>query len=354
MDIPTALQRILAGYSLSRIEMHKVMSLVMNGEATQAQIGGLLMALRSRGESIDELVAATEVMRSLAIRVMPRSTPLIDTCGTGGSGTGLFNISTAAAFVVAATGGFVAKHGNNASSSKSGSANLLRHAGAVIDLPPEGVASCIDQVGMGFMFAPAHHSAMRHVVAPRRELGVRTMFNLLGPLANPAGVEYQVLGVFASQWQEPVAQVLLQLGTKHALVVHCAGLDEFGLNARSQVCELDAGKIKKYAMGPQDVGLKVASHDLLKIDDVETSLNIIKAVFGLAEAQTELPSKVVKVARDIVAFNAGAAIYVAGISKSVASGVALALEVLDMGRVGAKFAEYLAFTHEVADKKCSS
>jgi len=220
MDLPSAIRAVIERRNLSGDEMRAVMRRIMTGQATPAQIGGFLVGLRVKGETVEEITAAAGVMRELATPVNVSGPHVVDTCGTGGDGAGTFNISTAAAFVVAAAGGKVAKHGNRSVSSKSGSADVLETAGVNLDLTPEQVARCIDEVGVGFLFAPKHHGAMKHAIGPRREMGVRTIFNLLGPLTNPANAPNQVLGVFSDQWVEPLAEVLQRLGSRHVLVVH--------------------------------------------------------------------------------------------------------------------------------------
>jgi len=349
MDIASALRRILAGHSLTRAQTRAVVAQIMDGSATAAQTGGLLMALRCRGETVDELVGAAQAVRNLAARVIPRSGPLIDTCGTGGSGTGLFNVSTAAAFVAAAAGARVAKHGNRAVSGNSGSADLLERAGAVISLPPAAVVRCIDEVGLGFMFAPVHHKAMKNAAAARRELGVPTLFNLLGPLTNPAASDRQVFGVHAGHWQEPMARAALELGTHHALVVHCAGLDELGLQAPSRIVEVRDGAIDSYSLDPRDVGLDPVDHGLLRVAGAAESLVLVRAVLFAGDQASEagVEAAVFKAARDIVAFNAGAAIHVAGLAESVTRGVTLARDLLATGRAADKFSEYVEFTRRI-------
>ncbi len=345
MEIPAALRRIVAGGRLRREEMRALMLQVMSGNATEAQIGGLLMALCCRGETAEEITGAAEVMRQLAVRVPARSRPLVDVCGTGGSGMGLFNVSTAVAFVVAAAGGHVAKHGNRALSSKSGSADLLEQAGAVIDLSPEDVARCIDTLGMGFMLAPLHHTCMRHAAGPRKELGVRTLFNLLGPLTNPAGVQRQMIGVFAAQWQEPIAMVLAMLGSEQALVVHCDGLDELGLSAPTSVVEMRAGDVESYGITPEDVGLQTRNHSGLQAAGPEHSLALVQA--ALTGDGQGLAGDAVVAARDIVALNSGAALYVGGLSTDIRQGVEWALELLASGRAYEKFLEFIALTRSL-------
>ena len=226
MDIATAIATVIEGRDLNAADMEAIMRLIMTGQATPAQIGGFLVGLRMKGETVDEIAAAAKVMRELATAVEISGPHLVDTCGTGGDGASTFNISTASAIVTAAAGGRVAKHGNRSVSSSSGSADVLEAAGVKLDINPAQVAACIDRVGVGFLFAPRHHSAMKHAIGPRKEMKVRTLFNLLGPLTNPAAAPNQVLGVFSADWVEPLAQVLKQLGSQHVLVVHAEdGLD---------------------------------------------------------------------------------------------------------------------------------
>lgn len=267
MDMKQALNRIASNLDLSRDEMRDVMSIVMNGEATDAQIGAFLMGLRLKSETIDEITGATEVMRELVTGVTVNAEPLIDIVGTGGDGANLFNVSSAAAFVVAAAGGFVAKHGNRGVSSKSGSADLIEKAGINLNMKPEEVARCVEQIGVGFMFAPAHHGAMKHAIGPRKELGCRTIFNILGPMTNPASVKRQLVGVFNRELCRPMAEVLYRLGAEHIMVV-CAkdGLDEISLASATHVAELKNGEITEYDMTPEDVGIKSQSLVGLTVD----------------------------------------------------------------------------------------
>ncbi|MEO1924528.1 MAG: anthranilate phosphoribosyltransferase, partial [Gammaproteobacteria bacterium] len=252
MDIKTAINEVINCNDLSRTDMHMVMKTIMQGEATPAQIGGLLVALRLKGESVDEITAAAEVMRELAEKVNIDKTHLVDTCGTGGDGANTFNISTTSAFVVAAAGAKVAKHGNRSVSSKSGSADVLEAAGVNLELNAKQVESCVENVGIGFMFAPMHHSAMKHAIGPRRELGIRTLFNVLGPLTNPAGAPNQVIGVFSKDWLAPLAETLKQLGSEHVLVVHSDdGLDEISISAKTNIAELNNGQINNYQIKPE-------------------------------------------------------------------------------------------------------
>ena len=322
MDMQSAIHTITERRDLSRAEMIDVMRLIMTGQATPAQIGGFLIGMRMKGETVDELTAAAQVMRELAAKVEIPAEHLVDIVGTGGDGSSTFNISTASTFVVAAAGGCVAKHGNRAVSSKSGSADLLEAAGVKLDLQPDQVRKCINEVGLGFMFAPMHHSAMKHAVGPRKEMGVRTLFNLLGPLTNPAGAPHQVLGVFSKKWVEPVAAVLEQLGSKHALVVHSQdGMDEISIAAPTDVAELKDGQVRCYSIAPEDFGLARGSLADLKVADARESLAIIQGVLAGKHGA----------ARDIVMLNAGAAIYAADLVDSLAAGVLKAAEVIDSG-----------------------
>jgi anthranilate phosphoribosyltransferase len=303
--------------------MEAVMRLIMTGQATPAQVGGFLVGLRMKGETVVEIAAAASVMRGLATHVDVAGPYLVDTCGTGGDGASTFNISTASALVTAAAGARVAKHGNRSVSSSSGSADVLEAAGVRLDLTPVQVAACIEQVGVGFLFAPLHHGAMKHAIGPRREMGVRTVFNLLGPLTNPANAPNQVLGVYDRRWIEPLAQVLKQLGSRHVLVVHAEdGLDEISIGSPTWIAELKDGDISVYSVAPEDFGLQHSSLAVLKVTDAAQSLAMIRAVLDNEAGP----------ARDIVLLNAGAAIYVSGISRSLADGVDRAKSVLQSGR----------------------
>ncbi len=331
-----ALARLALGRDLSGEEMRAALALVMNGEAAPAQIGALLMGLRVKGESVDEIVAAAEVMRDLSQAVVVSDRRhLIDTCGTGGDGASTFNISTAAALVCACAGAKVAKHGNRSVSSRSGSADVLEAAGVVLALPPEQVGRCIDEVGVGFLFAPRHHEAMRHASGVRKDLGIRTVFNLLGPLTNPARAPRQLVGVYAQSLLETFAQVLKALGSEHVLVVHSEdGLDEISPAAATEVCELKAGQLTRYRLRPSDYGLKEGALADLKVADAAESLAMLRTVL----AGVESPAAVA------VVMNAGAALYVAGLATGIADGVALAQQVLREGRAQAKLQELVAFT----------
>ncbi|MBT6889958.1 MAG: anthranilate phosphoribosyltransferase [Gammaproteobacteria bacterium] len=340
MDMPTAIAKVIDGGSLSKGEMNTVMRLIMTGEATDAQIGGFLIGLRLKGESVNEIVGAAEVMRELATQVKVNAAGLVDTCGTGGSGVNKFNVSTASAFVAAAAGVRVAKHGNRAASSKSGSADLLEAAGANIMLAPDHVARCIDLVGVGFLFALNHHAAMKHAIGPRREMTVRTVFNVLGPLTNPAGAKRQLMGVYDRALVRPVAEVLQALGSEHVMVVHSAdGLDEISIAAETAVAELKEGQIAEYVIAPEDFLLKRGDLDELKVDSAAESLVMVKAAL-----KGELEP-----ASDMVAMNAGAAIYVSGQAIDLVSGVSMAQDAIGSGLATEKLKEFVDFTVQLGD-----
>ena len=339
MDMQSAIRAVTEGKNLSTEEMSSVMRLIMTGEATQAQIGGFLIGLRMKGETVDEIAAAAQVMRELATPVNVTGEHLVDTCGTGGDASGAFNISTASAFVVAAAGAHVAKHGNRSISSKSGSADVLEAAGVSLDLSAEQVARCVDEVGVGFMFAPKHHGAMKHAIGPRREMGVRTIFNVLGPLTNPAGAPNQVLGVFSDQWLEPLAEVLGRLGSRHVLVVHSDdGMDEISIGAPTQVAELKDGSVSRYTITPEQFGMQRTAIKEIAVDGAETSLALINKVFANEPGP----------ARDIVALNAGAAIYVAGLEDSLEAGVSKAAEMIASGAAAEKMKALVSLSQQLA------
>jgi anthranilate phosphoribosyltransferase len=335
MDMQQAIRAVTQRIDLSEEEMTAVMGLIMRGEATPAQIGGFLVGLAMKGETVEEVTAAVRVMRELATHVTVHAEHLVDTCGTGGDATGTFNISTASAMVVAAAGARVAKHGNRSVSSRSGSADVLEAAGVNLDLTPEQVARCIDEVGVGFLFAPRHHGAMKHAVGPRREMGVRTLFNVLGPLTNPAGAPNQVLGVFSNRWLEPLAQVLGRLGSRHVMVVHAEdGLDEISIGAPTRVAELRDGEVTVYLVAPEDFGITRADLAGIRVEDAAQSLAMIR---GVLEGR---PGP----ARDIVLLNAGAAIYVAGLADTLAAGIDRAREAIDSGTAADKLEQLVAFS----------
>lgn len=340
MDIKDAIGVVLAGGSLSFQQMQVVMQQIMTGAATPAQIGGFLVGLRQKGETVDEIAGAAEVMRALSSKVSVQGDALVDTCGTGGDGTNTFNISTTVTFVAAAAGAQVAKHGNRSISSRSGSADVLEAAGVRLDLTPEQVATCIDKLGVGFMFAPNHHSAMKHAIGPRKELGVRTVFNLLGPLTNPAGAPNQVMGVYDAQWLEPVAHVLHKLGSQHVLVVHGdGGLDELSISGPSDIAELKEGEVSRYQITPEQFGLQSAPLSTLAVDSVEQSLAMMRSVLNNEAGP----------ATDIVVLNAGAAIYAANITRSLQDGIAMAQDVLAIGSAKEKLKELATLTQALVE-----
>ncbi len=317
--------------------MLAVMRQVMAGELTPAQISALLVALRMKGESVDEIAAAASVMRELSSKVDILDTAhLIDTCGTGGDGIQTFNVSTLSAFVAAAAGAKVAKHGGRSVSSTCGSADVLEALGVSVNQTPEQVAQCVNQIGLGFMFAPNHHSAMKHSASVRRELGVRTMFNLLGPLTNPANAKRQVMGVFSAALTTKLAHVLKQLGSEHVMVVCGAdGMDEISFSGDTFVAELKNGQVQEYIINPQQFGL--ALHDVanIKVSDANASKAMIMDVLAGKTGG----------ARDIVLLNAGAAIYVAGLAANLQEGIANAAEMLDSGKALQKLQQLIAMTN---------
>ena len=339
MNVQQALARVVESNDLSRDEMASVMRQVMTGECTDAQIGALLVALRMKGETTDEVAGAAQVMRELVTPVEVHGEHLVDLVGTGGDGANLFNVSTASTFAAAAAGARVAKHGNRSVSSTSGSSDVLEELGMPLDLSPEQVARAIDEVGVGFMFAPAHHSAMRYAVGPRRELGLRTIFNILGPLTNPAGVKRQVIGVFSPELCHSMAQVLQALGAEHAMIVHSDdGLDEISIAAGTRVAELRDGDIKTYHITPEEFSLPRQSLDGLSVDSAAASADLIRGALGGADDQAS------RKAAAIVTLNAGATIYVSGVAPTLADGVAMADDVLASGQALEKLTEFITFT----------
>ncbi len=333
MNIQQAIKVVIAKQDLSENEMHEVMSDIMTGKTTDAQIGGFLVGLSMKGESIDEITAAAKVMRSLAKGVeIKYPKHLVDTCGTGGDGLGLFNISTACAFVVAAAGGQVAKHGNRSISSKSGSADVLEAAGVNLDMSAENIGKSVEKIGVGFMFAPAHHSAMKYAIGPRKELAVRTIFNVLGPLTNPAKAPHQVMGVYDKALVEPIAKVLKGLGSKHVMVVHSKdGLDEISIADDTFVAELKDEEVSTYTINPTDLGLSLGDLNDIKAEGADDSLVLIQqALDGKPGA-----------AKDIIALNSGAAIYVCGLADSLQAGVNKAVKILNNGSAHQKLDDFV-------------
>ena len=337
MEMQAAIRRLTEHHDLSGDEMADVMRLIMTGQATPAQIGGFLIGLRMKGETVDEIAAAAGVMRELATPVPVGGEHLVDTCGTGGDGASTFNISTASALVTAAAGARVAKHGNRSVSSSSGSADVLEAAGVNLDLDAGQVARCVEKIGVGFLFAPKHHSAMKHAIGPRKEMGVRTLFNLLGPLTNPAAAPNQVLGVFSAEWLEPLAQVLGKLGSEHVLVVHADdGLDEISIASSTRVAELKAGSVHSYQVSPDQFGMKTGNVAELAVENAQQSLTMINRVLD------DTPGP----AHDIVALNAGAAIYAAGIADSLQAGVEVAQQAIASGAAKQKLKDLIEFSNE--------
>ncbi len=334
MTLPQALQKLLDRQDLSTDEMQQVIRLIMTGGATDAQIGGFLVALRCKGETVEEMAAAAQVIRDLATRVPVSGSHIIDTCGTGGDGANTFNISTTAAFVVAAAGGKVAKHGNRSVSSRSGSADVLEAAGVNLNLTAAQVSECVEKIGVGFLFAPKHHSAMKYTIGPRKEMGVRTLFNLLGPLSNPAGAKHQLIGVFADQWLEPLAQVLKRLGSQHVLIVNAEdGLDEISIAAPTRIAELNQGEVKTYTITPEQFGFSRSSLNSLSINTVGDSLAMLQGVLNNQSGP----------ARDIVLLNAGAAIYAADLATCLSDGIKTAEAVIASGQALQKFHDLIHF-----------
>lgn len=345
MDIQTALEQVVRHIDLSQSEMRDVMRVIMTGEATSAQIGGLLVGLRMKGESIDEITAAASVMRELMLPVQVSDLPhLIDIVGTGGDGQHLFNVSTASAFVAAAAGAHVAKHGNRGVSSKSGSSDLLDQAGIKLDLNVTQTERCIREIGVGFLYAPNHHAAMRHAVGPRRELGMRTLFNLLGPLTNPAGAQRLVIGVFNERLCRPIAEVLRQLGTVHALVVHSKdGLDEISLAQATHVAELKNNEIREWQFIPEDYGIDSQSLIGLNVANSQESLRLIRDALG--RNKSSLGDK----AASMIALNAGAGIYVAGLSRNLGQGISFAQDIIYGGQALEKMSILAEFTQSLTE-----
>ena len=337
MNINQAIKAVIEKKHLNESDMHDVMNSIMTGQTTDAQIGAFLVGLSMKGETIEEITASAKVMRSLATPVEIKSNKyLVDTCGTGGDGLGLFNISTASAFVVAAAGGKVAKHGNRSISSKSGSADVLESAGVNLNLSPSLISECIAQIGVGFMFAPAHHSAMKHAIGPRKELAVRTIFNVLGPLTNPAKAPNQVMGVYDKNLIEPIANVLKELGSRHVMVVHSDdGLDEFSIADKTYVAELKDGIVSTYSVHPEDFGLTLGDLKDIRADNADASLALITEAFSGRNGT----------AKSIISLNAGAAIYVSGLTTSLQSGIDRANQVLSDGSSQKKLDEYIKISN---------
>lgn len=330
LEIRHAISKVVEGRDLSADEMVQTMRQIMSGACSDAQIGGLLVALRCKGESVDEVAAAATVMRELASGVDCQSKELLDIVGTGGDSSSTFNVSTTSALVAAAAGIKVAKHGNRAVSSSSGAADLLETAGVNIELDAHQVAQCVDKVGLGFMFAPRHHGAMRYAIGPRKELGMRTIFNVLGPLTNPASAPRQVMGVYSAHLIEPMAHVLQKLGSVGAMVVHGEdGMDEITIGAATHIAELKNGKVSTYTIEPEDFSIERTDIATIQVNSAEESLAMVRQVLA------NVPGP----ARDIVALNAGAAIYIGGVAQDHRQGVEVALRLIADGSAQRKLAE---------------
>ncbi|MDF1846123.1 MAG: anthranilate phosphoribosyltransferase [Parvibaculaceae bacterium] len=335
-DFKSLIAKVADGHALSSGDAEAAFDAMMSGEATSGQIGAFLMALRVRGETVDEITAGAKIMRSKAVQV-PAPSNAIDTCGTGGDASGTYNISTAASFAVAACGVPVAKHGNKALSSKSGSAEVLEKLGVKLDIGPDQIRRCIDEAGIGFMFAPAHHSAMKHVGPTRAELGTRTIFNLLGPLSNPAGAKFQVVGVFDDKWVEPLAHVLKNLGSTRVWIMHGSdGLDELTTTGLSRVAELKDGNVSTFEVTPEKVGLpRAAAADLKGGDPDENTAALLRLLDGETGAY-----------RDIVALNAAASLVVAGKAPTLKDGVQMAGDAIASGAAKAALDKLVAVSNE--------
>ncbi len=336
MEIREALARLIEHQNLSAHEAQAVMGQIMAGQATPAQIGALLAALRMKGETVEEITGFARAMRQGAVTVRPKHRLIADTCGTGGDGLATFNISTAAAFVVAGAGLPVAKHGNRSVSSRCGSADVLQALGVQVELPPERVSACIDQIGIGFLYAPSFHPAMKHAAGPRREIGVRTVFNILGPLANPAGVQVQVLGVYDPALTETMARVLAGLGCQAAFVVHGAGgLDELSTTGPNRVSFLHGGRVETFLLDPETLGLPGADLSDLQGGDAESNAEILRAVLSGEPGPR----------RDVVRLNAAAALVAAGIASDLRHGLHLAARSIDSGEARERLEALVAFTN---------
>ena len=339
MEIKEALSELIKGQDLQREDMSSVMLQILEGRSTDAQIGAFLVALSIKGESIDEVISAVGVMRELSIKVEVDSKYLVDTCGTGGTGVSIFNVSTASAFVASACGARVAKHGNRSATRSSGSADLLEQAGLSLELSPKDVSRCIEEVGIGFMFAAAHHSAMKYAIGPRKEIGLKTMFNILGPLTNPAGALNQVVGVYHKRWVRPIAEVLKELGSIHVLVVHSKDhLDEISIADETYVAELVNGSIKEYVIKPEDFGFNKQPLDDLIVSSPSESLSLVKQ--GLLDKNYAASS--------MIAMNAGAALYAAGVTNSLRKGVLIATECVKSGKGVKKLEELVSFSQSLS------
>ena len=322
MNIQEGIKQVTSNQDLEQNEMFAITTQILEGSVTDAQIGAFIIALSMKGETVDEVLGAVNAMRQLSTKVTVDIPNLIDTCGTGGTGIGIFNVSTTSAFVASYCGAKVAKHGNRTATRKSGSADLLEQAGVSLSLQPDEIAKCIEEVGIGFMFAPAHHSAMKHVVGPRKEIGQKSIFNVLGPLTNPASARRQLMGVYDKKWMLPIAEVLKQLGSEHLFIVHSQdGLDEISIASPTSVVEMKQGTISEFQISPEDFGFKTSSLDGLEVSSPKQSLEIAKlALRGEHEEASAM-----------VAMTAGAALYISDIADSLDSGVELAKDCIKEG-----------------------
>ena len=337
MDILSAISQVSARRNLTREDMSEIILEILEGKVTDAQIGAFLIALSMKGETVDEVLGAVGVMRDLSTKVEIDEPNLIDTCGTGGTGIGIFNVSTTSALVASSCGAKIAKHGNRSATRKSGSADLLEQAGVSLSLTPEQVASCIQEIGLGFMFAQAHHSAMRHVVGPRKEIGQKSIFNVLGPLTNPASAKRQVLGVYDKKWMSPIAEVLDELGSEHLLIVHSRdGLDEISLATPTYLTEMRDGKISEYEVSPEDFNFETDTLEGLQVNSPQESLDLAKLAL-----QGEH-----KKASSMICMTAGAALYVSDIANSLESGVELAKRSVESGEGLKKLNQLVEFTSQ--------
>ena len=336
MKIREAIDHLVNRGDLSETETVEVMNEIMTGEATPLQVAAFLTALRMKGETVDEITGAARVMREKAHRVSVGAKTVLDTCGTGGDQKGTFNISTTAAFVVAGAGVHVAKHGNRSVSSQSGSADVLGALGVKVDAPKERVEQCIAKIGIGFLFAPLLHEAMKYAVQPRRDIGIRTIFNILGPLTNPAMATHQLIGIYSRQLVGVIAHVLKNLGSVRAMVVHgLEGLDEISICGPTQVAELRGGEVKEYIVEPEQFGIKRCALDQLHGGNAEQSAVIVRGVLDRRDSP----------ARDVVLLNSGAALYVSGSAATIQDGIRLAAESIDSGKARQKLAELVAMTN---------
>ena len=344
MNIKEAISLAVRNLDLTRDEMIDVMRDIMSGQCTQSQIGAFLTAMRMKSESTEEITGATTVLREMATHVNVNADHLVDIVGTGGDGAHLFNVSTASSFVAAAAGAHVAKHGNRGVSSSSGSADLLEQSGVNLNISPAQVARCVEEIGVGFMFAPAHHAATKNVAVIRKELGVRTFFNILGPMSNPADVPNLVIGVFTRELCRPMAEVLKEMGNRHIMVVHSQdGLDEISIASETFVAELKNDEIREYVIKPEDFDIESRSLIGLTVEDSAESLTLIKDALGSRESVNA------QKAADMIALNAGAAIYVSGVTQTMQQGVAMAQDIISSGQALEKIQELSTFTKALAE-----